>query len=703
MQSFRTEIENPVVEKDIIELERKIHLFKDGKLDEDKFRSLRLARGVYGQRQSGVQMIRIKLPYGKTKVNQLLRIADVADEYSTGKLHITTRQDIQIHYVSLDRTPQLWADLEKDDVTLREACGNTVRNITASALAGVDKNEPFDVSPYAHAMFEFFLRNPISQEMGRKVKIAFSSNEEDSAYTFIHDIGFIAKTRIVDGEEQRGFKVVIAGGLGAQPYLAQSVYDFLPEDAIIPYSEALVRVFDKHGERARRNKARLKYLVKKIGVEEFQRLVELERKALKYQTFHIDPSTYEETKKPEPLSEIVDVEVDAEAYDKWFKSNVIAQKQAGYYAVNVRLLTGDFTTTQARALAKIVERLASDEIRFTIGQGFVIKFVPEANLKAIYSALDELGFAEPGADSTHDVTACPGTDTCNLGIANSTGVAGALEEVLKQDYPDYIYNKNLKIKISGCMNSCGQHSMAAIGFHGSAIKVKKGILPATQILLGGGVVGDGAGRVSDKIVKIPSKRAPLALKTILNDYEAHANEGEYHIDYYQRQGKPYFYELLKSLASTDNLVDTDFIDWGHEETFKTEIGVGECAGVTIDLVATLLLESEERLAEATDALAGSSYSDSIYHTYSALVNTAKALLVSEGLKTNTQAGIIKDFDEKYPEKGHFSLEKSFQETVYAMNENKPTKDFAQSYLKLSKQFVRDAFILREKKDEQSSN
>ena len=517
MQSFRTEIENPVVEKDIIELERKIHLFKDGKLDEDKFRSLRLARGVYGQRQSGVQMIRIKLPYGKTKVNQLRRIADVADEYSTGKLHITTRQDIQIHYVSLDRTPQLWADLEKDDVTLREACGNTVRNITASAMAGVDKNEPFDISPYAHAMFEFFLRNPISQEMGRKVKIAFSSNEEDSAYTFIHDIGFIAKTRNVDGVEQRGFKVVIAGGLGAQPYLAQSVYDFLPEDAIIPYSEALVRVFDKHGERARRNKARLKYLVKKIGVEEFQRLVELERKSLKYQTFHIDPDTYEETKRPESLTETVDVDVDADAYDKWFKSNVVAQKQDGYYAVNVRLLTGDFTTTQARALAKIVERLASDEIRFTIGQGFVIKFVPEANLKAIYSALDGLGFAEPGADSTHDVTACPGTDTCNLGIANSTGVAGALEEVLKQDYPDYIYNKNLKIKISGCMNSCGQHSMAAIGFHGSAIKVKKGILPATQILLGGGVVGDGAGRVSEKIVKIPSKRAPQALKTILKN------------------------------------------------------------------------------------------------------------------------------------------------------------------------------------------
>ena len=699
MQSFRTEIENPIVEKDIIELERKIRLFKDGKLDEDKFRSLRLARGVYGQRQSGVQMIRIKLPYGKTKLNQLLRIADVADEYSTGKLHITTRQDIQIHYVSLDRTPELWADLERDDVTLREACGNTVRNVTASALAGVDKNEPFDVSPYAHALFEFFLRNPISQEMGRKVKIAFSSNEEDSAYTFIHDIGFIAKVREVDGVEQRGFKVVIAGGLGGQPHLAETVYEFLPQEDIIPYSEAVVRVFDRHGERARRNKARLKYLVKKIGVEEFQRLVTLEQKALKYQKFDIDHESYEECKRPEPLAEVPAVDVDAEVYQKWLDSNVVAQKQDGYYAVSVRLLNGDFTTTQARALAKIVERLASDEIRFTIGQGFIIKFVPEANLKVLYSELDGLGFAEPGADSTHDVTACPGTDTCNLGIANSTGVASALEDVLKHDYPEYIYNKNLKIKISGCMNSCGQHSMAAIGFHGSAIKVKKGILPATQILLGGGVLGDGAGRISDKIVKIPTKRAPLALKTILNDYEDHANEGEYHVDYYLRQGKPYFYELLKGLASTDDLVDSDFVDWGHEETFKTEIGVGECAGVTIDLVATLLLESEERLADATDAFDNAVYSDSIYHTYSALVNTAKALLVSEGLKTNTQASIIKDFDEKYPEKAHFSLEKSFQEAVYAMNDNAPSKDFAQTYLAMAKQFVKEAFVLRENKEE----
>ena len=258
MQSFRTEIENPIVEKDIIELEQKIRLFKEGKVDEEKFRSLRLARGVYGQRQHGVQMIRIKLPYGKVTSAQLHRIADVADEFSTGRLHITTRQDIQIHYVSLDRTPELWAQLEKDDITLREACGNTVRNVTASATAGIDIDEPFNVSPYADAVFKFFLRNPISQEMGRKFKIAFSASEKDTALTYIHDLGFLAK--IKDGI--RGFKVMLGGGLGSQPRHADVLYEFLPADKIIPLTEGVLRVFDRYGERAKRGKARMKFLIK---------------------------------------------------------------------------------------------------------------------------------------------------------------------------------------------------------------------------------------------------------------------------------------------------------------------------------------------------------------------------------------------------------------------------------------------------------
>jgi sulfite reductase (ferredoxin) len=269
MQSFRTELENPIVEQDIIDLERKIRAFREGKIHDEKFRSLRLARGVYGQRQPGVQMVRIKLPFGKVTFKQLLKIADISDEYGSSNLHLTTRQDIQIHYVSLDRTPQLWAELEQDDITLREACGNTVRNVTSSPTSGIDPLEPFDVSPYAHATFEYFLRNPICQEMGRKFKISFSSSDEDTAFSYIHDIGVIPK---VNEAGERGFKVLLGGGLGAQPLLASIVEEFLPEDQLIPYIEAIIRVFDRYGERNNRNKARLKYLIQKIGLDEVLRV-----------------------------------------------------------------------------------------------------------------------------------------------------------------------------------------------------------------------------------------------------------------------------------------------------------------------------------------------------------------------------------------------------------------------------------------------
>ncbi|WP_306416938.1 nitrite/sulfite reductase [Fulvivirga maritima] len=246
-----------IAQKDIKELEDKISAFKGGKIDEERFKAFRLARGVYGQRQLGVQMFRIKLPYGKLTGEQLVRIADLSEEYTNGNLHATTRQNIQLHYVHLEDTPEMWAKLEETGVTTKEACGNTVRTVTASDIAGIDPNEPFDVSPYADAVTQYFLRNPINQEMGRKIKMAFSSSEKDSALTYIHDFGFIPK--IKDGK--RGFKVVIGGGLGAQPFLAVTAYEFLPEDKVIPLVEAGLRVFDRYGEREKRFKARMKFLI----------------------------------------------------------------------------------------------------------------------------------------------------------------------------------------------------------------------------------------------------------------------------------------------------------------------------------------------------------------------------------------------------------------------------------------------------------
>jgi sulfite reductase (ferredoxin) len=691
MQSFRTEIENPVVEKDIIELANKIELFHNGKIDEEKFRSLRLARGVYGQRQQGVQMIRIKLPYGKVTGKQLLRIADVSDEYSTGRLHITTRQDIQIHYVDLNHTPQLWAELEKDEVTLREACGNTVRNVTASETAGIDVNEPFDVSPYADALFKYFLRNPICQEMGRKFKVSFSASDADTGLGYMHDLGFIAK--IQDGV--RGFKVLIGGGLGSQPRHADVLYEFLETEKIIPVMEGVLRIFDRHGERKSRAKARLKFLLKDIGLEAFVKLVEDEQKALPNTIVPIDVSTYTastpvDVKAPEATIE------DTEAYNLWKSTNVIKQKQDGFYAIGIKVLLGDFYTDKARLLAHLVNEYAAGELRLSLRQNILIPFVKEELLPYFYVQLNKLGFTEVGYNKAVDITACPGTDTCNLGIASSTGIAVELERVIKTEYPQYQNHQDLVIKISGCMNACGQHTMANIGFQGMSVRTKdKLVAPALQVLLGGGNLGNGKGVFADKVVKVPSKRGPEALRRILNDFEANAN-GLSFVDYYAQQGEKYFYDFLKDLSNVDNLTQDDFIDWGNEEKYEKAIGVGECAGVVIDLVATLFLESEEKIANAKEELQNEIFSNAIYHAYSSMVNSAKAILLADNAKTNTQAKIISDFQEQYVATGKVELDVSFEDLVYQIRAYAPTKDFAKAYIENAQQFLDAVKAYREK-------
>ena len=695
MQSFRTEIENPIVGKDIIDLDKKIQLFYEGKIDEERFRSLRLARGVYGQRQFGVQMIRIKLPYGKLTSEQLHRIANVSDEYSRGRLHITTRQDIQIHHVSLERTPELWSELEKDDITLREACGNAVRNVTASETAGIDKEEPFDVSPYAHAVFEFFLRNPICQELGRKFKISFSGTDKDTALSFMHDLGFIAK--IKDGVV--GFKIMIGGGLGSQARLANTLFNFVAADKIIPITEAVLRVFDRFGERSKRAKARLKFLIKDIGFDAFVKLVEEEQRALSVTTFPIDTDNFG-AEVVLPRIEIPTVTIkDQEAFDLWKSTNVIEQKQVGLSAIGIKVHLGDFYTDKARKLADLIKKYAGNEIRLSLRQNILIRHVKNELLPFFYVELQKLGFVEAGYESTLDITSCPGTDTCNLGIASSTGVSKALERVLKDEFPQYANNKDITIKISGCMNSCGQHTMAHIGFQGMSVKSGKLVAPALQVLLGGGVLGNGEGRIADKVLKIPSKRGPNALRSILNDYESNVKVGESFLNYYDRQGEKYFYNLLKPLADTTNLEQSDFIDWGSDEAYVTAVGVGECAGVVIDLIATLLFESEEKLENATASLKNNQYSDSIYYAYSSIVNTAKALLISEGKKTNTHAGIVAQFEEVFA--SEIALDVPFSDFIYQIKNNEPTNEFAQKYLFDAQLFYKkvDAYRALELADE----
>ena len=689
MQSFRTEIEDPIVEKDIIELAHKIEQFNNLEIDEEKFRSLRLARGVYGQRQQGVQMIRIKLPYGKVMSNQLRRISEVSDEYSRGRLHITTRQDIQIHHVDLNRTPELWAALERDDVTLREACGNVVRNVTASETAGIDVNEPFDVSPYADALYKFFLRNPICQEMGRKFKVSFSATDEDTGLSYLNDLGYIAK--IENGV--RGFKVLVAGGLGSQPRHAEVLYDFLPSDKMIPAMESVLRVFDRYGERKSRAKARMKFLLKDIGLAAFKELITEEQKAIEFKSVAVDYQSYVPSK---PVSVTIPETAvqDEVAFNLWKTTNLIPQKQEGFVAIGIKVLLGDFYTDKARLLANLVDVYAAGEIRLTLRQNIIIPFVKEALLPFFYTELEKLGFVEAGYNKAVDITACPGTDTCNLGIASSTGIAKELERVITTEYPQYLKNEDLVIKISGCMNACGQHNMANIGFQGMTVRTpEKLVAPALQVLLGGGNLGNGNGAFADKVVKVPSRRGPEALRRILNDFEANAN-GQAFIEYYKEKGEKYFYHFLNDLQEVSNLSQEDFIDWGEEEKYLKQIGIGECAGVVIDLIATLFLESEEKIENANQAFGNGVYSGAIYYAYQSLVNTAKAMLLADKKKTNTHASIISQFDEVFVTSKKIDIGISFSELIYQINKYAPTKEFAEIYIKNSTKFLQKVRAFR---------
>lgn len=695
MESFRNELEdlnNPVVARDIIDLEKKIRLFREGKIDPDKFRSLRLVRGIYGQRQPGVQMIRIKLPLGRVTTKQLRRIADISDEYGSSNLHATTRQDIQLHHVSLDRTPELWAKLEKDEITLREACGNTVRNITASPTAGIDPDELFDVTPYAHEMFRYLLRNPICQEMGRKFKIAFSATDADSAFTFIHDLGFIP--RVEAGK--RGFKVVIGGGLGANPYLALTAFEFLPVDQLIPFTEGVIRVFDRYGERNRRMKARLKFLLDDIGLPRLLELVEEERKAVKFKSYEIDIDAIAGPVLPQAIKETEPVVVNEAKFEAWKRTNVISQKQEGFFGAYVKLPLGNLSSKLARQFADVVDRFAATELRVTVNQGYLLRYISAEALRPLFAALDKLALAEPGFDSTADITACPGTESCNLAISDSTSISLELERVIREEFPDFVNNQDIKIKISGCPNSCGQHGLAGIGFHGSSIKDKQGkIVPALIVLLGGGNLGAGNGVIADKIgIKIPSRRGPQALRLLLDDYEHHALDGEYYHNYFQRQGNKYFYALLKPLGDLTTLAQTDYIDWGQEENFVLHTAVGECAGVMIDLVSTLLYESTEKLEWAKEAFDRGQFADSIYHSYSAFINTAKAMLLTNEIKPATQIQTLNDFQEHYVKTGQINTVADFKEHVLRINKNEPTEQFALSFWNDSIRFLDDVHAYR---------
>ncbi len=651
-------------EIDIFETE--IELKRQGKMDDKLFAETRLRRGVYGQRYDNGQrhdgvssksldfpsngltkgpetvwdapgMQRIKIPFGGLNPEQMVTLADLAEEYSDGVCHVTTRQDIQLHYVHLEDTPSIMRRLAAVGITTREACGNSVRNVTACPLSGVCRDETFDVTPYASATAKFLLGHPDAQDFGRKFKVAFSGCAQHACgLVKMHDLGFIAVERETDGVKQRGFDVYVGGGLGAVPHSAKLFAEAMPEEEILATAQAIARVFARLGEKKNRARARLKFLVAKLGLDEFKRLVEEERKVMPaddgWSAYLPDARSWEE--EPHRPAGSADDGGGSSEYRQWCASNVYRQRQQGYATVTVRLPLGDLTSWQMRRLAEIVQRYVGDSVRLTVEQNIVLRWVSEADLGSLYGELDSIGLSLPGAGSIVDVTACPGTDTCKLGIASSRGLSAELSERLALDgaQRDEAVD-GLRIKISGCFNSCGQHHLADIGFYGVSRKVGGTTVAHFQIVLGGKWT-ENAGAHGLPIGAVPSKRIPEVVSRLTDRYVSERNSGETLQDYTSRIGKKALKEMLADLmvVPTYDEDPTYYSDWRDPRVFTIgDMGVGECAGEVVDLVDFDMAAAEREAFEAQILLDEGEYEKADHMAYAAMIEAARALVKTQFL------------------------------------------------------------------------
>ena len=625
-----------------------------GQMPEEIFLEFRLRHGVYGQRDDGSQMIRVKIPFGGLNAPQLEMLADIAEEFSDNIIHITTRQDVQYHYVDINNTPELMRRLASVGITTKEACGNVVRNVTACPLSGVCTDEPFDVTPHSKALSAFLLGHQDAQDFGRKFKIAFSGcHEHACGLGYMHDIGAVAVQKEVDGKLKRGFKLLVGGGLGAVPHQAKVFDEFVPEEELLPISQAISKVFTRLGERKNRNKARMKFVVAKLGVEEFRRLVLEEREQLRHDpawTSHLDTlDAYDETplKPPSQLNGASK----PEGFDQWHASNVRAQRQPGYTVVNITLPLGDITADQARALAEISRKYVKDTVRTTVEQNLVLRWVSMSDLPALYQDLDAIGLAASGAETLVDITACPGTDSCKLGISSSRGLAAHLRDYfLETGVKEEI--QDLRIKISGCPNSCGQHHIANIGFFGSSRRMGEHIAPYYQVMLGGHAI-DNAGAYGLAAGKIHGKNIPQFIEHLTGKYIDERADDESFTDYIEKLGKAEVKSILRQYDQIPTYEEDPsyYIDTGDTKEFQLKKGVGECAGQLVELVSFILEEADRLIYEAGVDLERDQYVDSAQHAFEAMIKAADALLTTEGLQHIDDETTVKEFRARFFEPG----------------------------------------------------
>jgi len=580
---LQTEAEyDATVRADIEQFRSHAEKFVAGEITDDQFRAQRLRRGIYGQRQAGVQMIRTKIPGGILTAPQMDQLALIADEFGGGKGHLTTRQNIQYHFVPLLRVPALLHALADVRLTTREACYNTVRNVTACPLSGLLEEEAFDVHPYARKVAFAFLHKELTDSLPRKFKIAFSGCKEDCVLCAIHDIGLRAVIR--DGK--RGFRMVVGGGLGPLPCEAHLLDEFVPEERLLNRCEAVIRLFSKHGNRQNKNKARLKFVVRERGFDWVKEQIEKEYQDILTNGGIPMPDTVPDgfggfQSSPPPLGTGDLLPVlgpnghSHPEYERWLQTNIRPQKQTGYAIVTVKVAQGNLTGDQMRGLADISRNAGDGLIRVAVDQNIVLAYVSLRRLPQMYKALDEIGLADAGAREIDDVTTCPGAYSCNLGITKAMNLGAALAAEVR-DYPDPLVRK-LQIKISGCPNSCGQHWIGDLGFYGNARKIDGKEVPYYQMLLGGGYDEAGLMRFGVAVQSIPARLAPTAVRRVLEHYVANRRAGETFRDYVLRHKVETFRLMTNDLAKPAETFPEMYQDWGDEMGYSLKLGRGECA------------------------------------------------------------------------------------------------------------------------------
>ena len=630
------------VKREIDTFAAEVERLNRGEVGDDDFKRFRLQQGIYGQRQEGVQMVRTKLPAGKISSEQLRCMADFAEKYSHGVLHITTRQDIQLHYVNINDVPQGLEDLAQGGITTREACGNTVRNVTACHKAGTCSTEVFDVSPYALAVSKYLLRQDLTQNLPRKFKISFGGCN-GCGLAPIHDIGLKAVVQNKNGKEVRGFRALVGGGLGSFPHGALPLTDFIPADEMLRMCEALVAVFDKYGDKKNRNKARFKFVLDKLGLKKIKELYDEEFAALKdktYESIQIDeegiPKLHE--------YQTTDCSADPE-FQLWKSRNIEIQKQDGFHNVQIKLILGDFSIPQARALADMAENFAGAKLVATVNQNLMIPWVKEDAFGNLFNELKKIGLHKAGTEQIRDITCCPGSETCNLGITASRGLVDTLHKEMENGFETSKDMDHINIKASGCPNSCGQHHIASIGFHGGAKKLNGILTPHYEVLLGGRISEDKV-VFGTSVIKIPAKNAPEAMKNSINDYKNNKQGEETFGEYFDRMGKGYFRELLDPLKSLPDIEQSpeSYIDYGSTEKFSLEDrGQGECAGAVTDMITDRIIEAERAHFQGKLALEKNSLKEACEHAQRSVIASARALLVTEGMDFNDDWECLKKF------------------------------------------------------------